>query len=293
VFSAKNRINPAFASLTVYRWDANADYNALQVTLKHKTASGLQYQAFYTFAKSIDTKSTLAGGESRQEPNTVLDFLNPGRDRGRSAFDARHNLVLSTTYPFPFKFQQKFVGAILGGWTANGIGTFRSGEPFTARVNGNVSANGDRWFPDRPNLNPGFSNDPTSGSTLGCTLNGKVIPAGPLGPPPHLWYDPCAFSVPKAGTYGNLGRETLTGPGFDDVDASLAKMFKPSERINVQLRAEVFNLLGHANFWVPGYNVFSNALGAKPKYSGSAGTMSKLVQTPGGRLIQLGLKVIF
>ena len=183
--------------------------------------------------------------------------------------------------------------ALLAGWTANGIGTFRSGEPFTARANGNISLNGDRWFPDRPNLNPGFSNDPTSGSTLGCTLNGSKILPGPLGPPPHLWYDPCAFSVPAPGTYGNVGRETLTGPGFDDVDASLAKMFKPSERINVQLRAEVFNLLGHANFWVPGYNVFSGTVSAKPKYSGSAGTMSKLVQTPGGRLIQLGLKVIF
>jgi hypothetical protein len=294
VFSAKNRINPNFASLTVSRWDANADYNALQVTLKRRTSSGLQYQVFYTYAKSIDQKSTLAGGESRQEPNTVLDFLNRNADRARSSFDARHNLVFTTTYPVPFKFQQKALGAILGGWELNGIATFRSGEPFTARANGNVSANGDRWFPDRPNLNPGFSNNPTQGVTAGCTLNGSKIAAGiPLGPPPGLWYDPCAFSVPTPGTYGNLGRNTLTGPGLDDVDASLAKVFKPGERINVQLRAEVFNLLDHANFWVPGYNVFSGAVSAKPKYSGSAGTMSKLVQTPGGRLIQLALKVIF
>jgi hypothetical protein len=293
--SAQNfRINPNFGSLTVGRFDANSDYNALQVTLKRRAASGLQYQIFYTYAKSIDTKSTLAGGESRQEPNTVVDFVNPFRDRARSSFDARQNFVITTTYPFPFKFQQKLVGAMLGGWMVNGIGTFRTGEPFTARDGASRSQNGDRWFPDRPNLNPGFSANPTSGVTAGCTLNGSKIAAGiPLGPPPGLWFDPCAFSLPALGTYGNLGRNTLTGPGLDDVDASLVKNFKPSERINVQARAEVFNLLGHNNFWVPGFNAFSGSAGSNPKYSAAAGTMSKLVGTPGGRLMQFGLKVTF
>jgi len=245
----------------------------------------LQYQAFYTYSKSIDDKSTLAGGESRQEPNTVLDFLDPARDRGLSSFDARHNFVLTTTYPFPFKFQQKFLGAILGGWTVNGIGTFRTGEPFTGRVGSNRSANGDRWFPDRANLNPGFSNNPTSGVSVGC---GKIPAGTPLGTP-TLWYDPCAFSDPAKGTYGNLGRNTITGPGYDEVDASLAKFFKPTERINVQFRAEVFNLADHANFYEPGFNIFTGSGG----YSGGAGHITKLISSPGGRLIQLGLKVTF
>src|SRR5206468_3130006 len=196
-FKQSNRINPNYASLTASRFDANANYNALQVALKRRGSSGLQYQAFYTYSKSIDTKSTIAGGESRQEPNTVMDFLNPGRDRGRSSFDARHNVVLTTTYPLPFRFQQKALGVILGGWTLNGIGTFRSGEPFTGRVGRNQSNNGDRWFPDRPNLNPGFSNNPTSGVSKGCP---GVAAGTPLGTP-DLWYDPCAFSRPAAGTY--------------------------------------------------------------------------------------------
>jgi Carboxypeptidase regulatory-like domain/TonB dependent receptor len=283
VFNQANRINPLFGSLTVARWDANADYDALQVTLKRKTASGLQYQVFYTYSKSIDQKSTLAGGESRQEVNTVMDFLNRATDRGLSAFDARHNFVLSTTYPIPFKFQQKAVNWMLGGWTVNGIGTFRTGEPFGGRVGSNVSANGDRWVPDRPNLKPGFSNDPTSGVSAGCKVGSTTIAAGtPLGTP-SLWYDPCAFSRPAPGTYGNLGRNTIIGPGLQDVDASLEKIFKPIERVNVQFRAEVFNLLGHANFYLPGYNVFS----------GSAGVVTKLISYPGGREMQLGLKVLF
>ena len=154
----------------------------------------------------------------------------------------------------------------------------------------NISANGDRWSPDRPSLNPGFGNNPTHGITAGCTFGGVTIPKGqPLGTPDR-WYDPCAFSSPAPGTYGNLGRNTVTGPGFSDVDASLAKVFKPSERVNAQLRAEVFNLLDRANFWIPSFNVFS---GGGKRYSGSAGSIGRLVSTPGGRLIQLALKVTF
>jgi len=279
VFKQSNRINPNFASLTVARWDANANYNALQVTLKRKSSSGLQYQVFYTYSKSIDEKSTLAGGESRQEPNTVLDFQNRRTDRGRSSFDARHNLVPTITYPLPFRFQQKAVAMILGGWAVNGIGTFRTGEPFAGRVGRSQSGNGDRWFPDRPNLNPGFSNDPTHGVTAGC----KGVAAGQKLGTPDLWYDPCAFSVPAAGTYGNLGRNTITGPGFSNVDFSADKVFKPSDRVNVQFRAEIFNLFDQAHFYIPGFNVFS----------GSAGHITRLTSSPGGRLTQLGVKLVF
>src|SRR5712691_7421329 len=209
------RVNPKFGSVTASAWNTNANYNALQVTLKRRSASGLQYQVFYTYSKSIDDKSSIAGGETRQEPNTGLDFLDWRRDRGRSSFDARQNLVLTTTYPIPFKFQHKAVGAILGGWELNGISTFRTGEPFTARMGSNVSQNGDRWSPDRPNLKPDFVGaDLTSGVTAGCTLGGVKIPAGqPLGTPDR-WFDPCAFSAPAPGTFGNVGRNTLTGPGL-------------------------------------------------------------------------------
>ena len=282
-FPGTARINPAFGSLTVSRFDANADYNALQVILRRRSANGLQYQVFYTYSKSIDTKSSLAGGETRQEPNTVLDFNNPGLDRGRSAFDARHNLVPTITYPFPFRVQQKFLGAIVDGWTVNGIATFRSGEPFTGRVGSNLSNNGDRWAPDRPNLNPGFSNNPTSGVSAGCTVGKTVIAAGtPLGTP-NLWYDPCAFSRPAPGTYGNLGRNTLTGPPLYNVDFSAFKGFKLTEQVNLQFRAELFNLLDAVHLYEPKFNVFA----------GSAGHITQPILSPSGRLVQFGLKLAF
>src|SRR5207247_3804858 len=122
---------------------------------------------FYPSATHRDEQSLMLGGESRQDPNTGLNFLNPRLDRARSTFDARHNLVLTTTYPFPFRFQQKVVSAILGGWGVNGIGIFRTGEPFTVRYGSNQSKNGDRWSPGRPSLIPGFRTDPPSGTIPG------------------------------------------------------------------------------------------------------------------------------
>jgi len=98
-----------------------------------------------------------------------------------------------------------------------------------------------------------------------------------------LWYDPCAFSKPAPGTYGNLGRNTITGPGLSNVDFSAQKVFKPTERVNLQFRAEIFNLFDQAHFYAPAFNVFA----------GSAGGIGRLIATPGGRLTQLGLKVIF
>jgi len=245
----------------------------------------LQFQVFYTYSQSIDTKSTIAGGESRQESNTVLDFLDPSRDRGRSSFDARHNLVPTITYPFPFRVQQKFLGAIVDGWTVNGIGTFRTGEPFTARAGYNFSRNGDRWSPDRPNLNPGFSNNPTHGVTAGCA----GVPAGQKLGTPALWYDPCAFSPPALGTYGNLGRNTITGPELFNVDFSADKNFRLTEAVNLQFRAELFNILNEAHFYAPGFNVFTRS-GA---VQSSAGQITTLISSPGGRLVQFGLKLAF
>jgi Carboxypeptidase regulatory-like domain/TonB dependent receptor len=291
-----NRINPNFASLPTYRFDGNGDYNALQVILRRRSVNGMQFQIFYTYSQSIDTKSTIAGGESRQEPNTVQDFNNPSLDRGRSSFDARHNLVPTITYPFPFRVQQKFLGAVVNGWTVNGIGTVRTGEPFTVRDGYNWSRNGDRWSPDRPNLNPGFSNNPTHGFTAGCA----GVAAGQKLGTPGLWFDPCAFSLPPlvpcvspatknlCATYGNLGRNTLTGPRLYNIDFSADKSFRITEAVNLQFRAEIFNLLDEAHFYTPNFSIFPGG-----SFTSTAGTITSLISSPGGRLVQFGLKLAF
>jgi TonB dependent receptor len=173
------RANPNFSSVRYYRFDTNASYNAFQATLKRRSASGLQYQASYTFSKSLDLKSILTNGDTRQEPGVFMDPLNPGRDRGLSTFNAKHNFIVTTTYPFPFRFQQKAAQLALGGWTINGIGTLRSGQPFTVRTGFNRARNGDTQTPDRPDLRPGFSNSPTSGTSAGCLNSDGSVAVAP------------------------------------------------------------------------------------------------------------------
>jgi hypothetical protein len=166
---------------------------------------------------------------------------------GLSAFDARHNFVLSTTYPLPFHFQQKVLGGVFGGWTVNGIDTFRSGEPLDARVALTFPPTGP-VVPGSAQLEAGLQQQSNVRSFRGLHDWKEDNPAGtPLGTP-SLWYDPCALSRPAPGTYGTLGRNTMTGPGLQEVDASLEKVLKPIERMNIEARAEVFNLLDHANF---------------------------------------------
>ena len=221
------RANVNFASITRFLFDTTANYNALQVTLRRKSSTGLQYQASYTYSKTIDGKTGLTNGDAGQEPEDMQNPFNPGADHGLSLLDARHNFVVTTSYPFPFHFQQKPAEMFLGGWIINGIGTFRSGEPFTATAGFNVSRSGDVNIPDRPNLVAGRSNSPVRGG-------------------PDKYYDPTAFVLQSPGTYGNLGRNTVIGPGIADVDLSLQKNFRVRESLNVQFRGEFVKFLNHA-----------------------------------------------
>ncbi len=258
-----------FDSSRTLATEGNANYNALQVTLKRRSSAGVQYQMSYTFAKSMDTKSAFSSADATAENNTTENPFNPRQDHGVSYFSAKNNLLFNASYPFPFKFQQKAASLVLGGWTINTIGTFSSGRPFTARVGYNQSSSGDRQTPDRPNLLPGKSNNPVLHQVA-------------------RWFDSTAFSLPVAGTLGNVGRNTIIGPGIASFDVSLEKNFAITERFQGDLRAEFFNLLNHPNFSLPATNVFVSGSGA---YSGSAGRITNTLND--GRQIQFGLKITF
>ena len=142
-----------------------------------------------------------------------------------------------------------------------------TGFPFTPVVGGNISGDGNTRNPDRPSLNPSFT--------------GPVI----LGTQTQ-WFNPNAFMLPAAGTWGNLGRGIYTGPGLADVDFSVFKNTPLSERTNLQFRAEMFNLFNRTNLGTPNATVFSGS-----SVSPSAGLITTLATTP--RQVQFGLKLIF
>jgi hypothetical protein len=172
----------------------------------------------------------------------------------------------------------------LGGWAINGIFSYGSGQSFDVLTGFNNSQNGDTAnLPRRPNLAAGSSNNPVHGLTAGC----PGIPAGQKLGTPDRWFDPCAFNLSPAGTYGNLGRNTVTLPGLFEVDFTMVKTTPLTEKKKLELRAEFFNLFNHANFASPVPSVFNSGR----TRSGNACQIRST--TTDNRQIQLGMKLIF
>ncbi|HEY4053007.1 MAG TPA: carboxypeptidase regulatory-like domain-containing protein, partial [Terriglobales bacterium] len=165
--------------------------------------------------------------------------------------------------------------AIVGGWSVNSIFTAQSGFPFTPQLSYNPSNNGDTRNPVRPCINPAF----TASAILGK---------------PGQWFDPNAFLAPPAnsGFYGNLGRDTLIGPGLATWDFSAMKETVLRERLKLQFRAEIFNLLNRANFNTPNLITFTPPTVLNPTgVSGTAGAITSTSTT--ARQVQFGLKLIW
>jgi hypothetical protein len=204
----------------------------------------------------------------------VLDRYNPQRDWGLSAQNATNKFIFSGGYELPFEQNKPWLNGLTGagrklvsGWQINWIVTALGGLPFTPLVGSNRSGNGDSFSPDRPSVNPAFT---------GAVITGH----------PEQWFNPNAFILPVPGTFGDVGRSTLSGPGLGELDLSVFKSISITERVHLQFRAETFNLLNRANFHVPGPNAFSGTA-----INPSAGVITSTTTT--SRQIQFGLKLLF
>ncbi len=255
------RPNPYLSGGFFWYTEGNSSYNALQVDVNHRLSRTFQLRANYTFSKSLDMNSALTGAQANNQPQMVLNRNNLTRDWGLSAFNSTNQASLSGTWQVPGR------GRWLGGWQLNGIATLLSGFPFTPLIGTNHSGDGDTRNPDRPNYNPSFTGPIVTGS-------------------PNQWFNPLAFSMPATGTYGNVGRSVLTGPGLAELDSSLFRDFTIRESLTLQFRAEFFNVLNHTNFGTPNATVFSGT-----SVSPSAGIITSTATT--ARQIQFGLKLMF
>ncbi|HVP47685.1 MAG TPA: carboxypeptidase-like regulatory domain-containing protein [Bryobacteraceae bacterium] len=268
--------NPNLANTTTWFSEGLSSYNALEVDVNRRLSHGLQLRGVYTFSKSLDDGTAWNSSVGSNAPGFVMFPLNPRLDWGLSNSDVRHLAVINGTYELPFGKGQRFLNAVSGwrsklanGWTVSGIETLQSGFPFTPALGFNPSNDGDSRNPVRPSWNPDFT--------------GALIPGSP-----HQYFNPAAFLVPPAGTYGNVGRNTLIGPGVANLDASVLKTTAISERINLQFRAEFFNILNRANFGTPNTVVFTSA-SAIP--AATAGVITSTSTT--SRQIQFGLKLLW
>jgi hypothetical protein len=212
-------------------------------------------------------------------------------DWGLAGIDIRNYLSFNYTYDLPFaKNMTGPAGKLIAGWQINGILTMGSGTPVNIQTGFNRSRNGasGTQITDRPDLLPGFSNNPVSGVSKGCL----GVPAGAKLGIPDLYFDPCAFALPEAGFYGNLGRDTVIGPGLTNFDFAVVKNIPFLETKSVQFRAEAFNLFNHANFNRPGPLTESIRLftPSGARVASAATIRSTLTDS---RQIQFGLKFTF
>jgi hypothetical protein len=269
------RANNAIANTRYTLSDANTSYSALQLNLTQRLAKGLQFRINYTFSKSLDThSSSFLGNEGIAGTTTVMNPYNARSDWGPSNFNPARQLKGNFSYDLPFGHRQFFaanvsrlVDRVVSGWSWRGIITAQSGFPFTPLVGSNQSNNGDSRNPDRVSINPAFT--------------GSVITGNP-----NQWFNPAAFLLPAAGTYGNAGRNILEGPGLVNLDTSLVKTTAIGENLKAELRAEFFNIINHANFGLPVVGMFASGLP-----SPTAGQITYTSTT--GRQMQFGLKLLW
>ncbi|HEU0172678.1 MAG TPA: TonB-dependent receptor [Blastocatellia bacterium] len=266
-FPNATRRNPSFSTIRSQIQGFSSNYNGLNVSVNRRFGKGLQFQASYTFGKSLDNRS---GNSGRQEYNNgqarTFDPYNRGLDYGRSDFDVRHNFTANLTYDLPFgRNLDGFAGAAIRGWQINSIVKLASGIPFTPLVAGDPDGDGTDDNAARADL----VGDPNAGP--------RTV---------EQWFNLAAFAQPRAGFRGGAGRNIVDGPNFKTVDFSLNKSFALSERINLQFRIETFNLLNHTNFDLP-----SNSDDGATLFIPGAGRINNIVGN--AREIQLGLKLVF
>ena len=273
------RPNASIANTWTWFSRGDSSYHALQAELQKRFSHGLSLRGVYTFAKTLDDGDSLNQTAAGNAPGLVSNPFDLAADKGLATFHVKHAAVVDALYALPFGRGERFASdlgkwgnGVVGGWSLGSILTAQSGFPFTPQLSYNPSNNGDTRNPVRPFLNPNFS--------------GPVV----LGTPSQ-WFNPAAFIAPPSasGFYGNVGRDTYIGPGLATWDFSVLKDIALRERLGLQFRAEIFNLLDRANFNTPNLIVFTPPTAASNKPSGTAGAITGTSTT--SRQVQFGLKL--
>jgi hypothetical protein len=270
------RLNPNAGRITAGFWRSDSYYDALEVQLKKRLAQ-LQFEVSYTWGKAIDTSSaSLVGDEYSNSISSPLWF-DPRLNRGLADFSIGQNLTLNYSWDFGISNRKGIESWALAGWELGGVFQASTGVPFTPTIGGDaLGLKSTDPVIDVPNL--------VSNANCASLVN--------PGNPVHYVKTGC-FAVPTPLTLrGDLGRNTLIGPGLINLDISLFKnnyVKRISDTFNAQFRAEFFNVLNHTNLAPPldNRNLFDS--GGVP--IANAGLITS-TQTP-SRQIQFALKLIW
>ena len=263
-----NRIDPltgkrplaGFGSFGLKTNDGNNNFNALQTSINRRFTRGFLFQMNYMWSHGI-TDSSIGSGESVAFQNQSCRAC----DRSSSNIDVRHNMTANAVYELPFGAGKQFLNSgaasrIFGGWELAGIASARSGLPVNITMSrkagdlldGNTSS-------QRPNLVPGVS----------IYAADQTI---------TNWFNPAAFALPAKGTWGNAGRYLASGPGMYEIDSSLQKRFRVTERLSLNFRAAAYNLFNHPIYKNPSSSIGS-LTGNPPSVSGSFGRITGILNS--------------
>jgi|HubBroStandDraft_6_1064221.scaffolds.fasta_scaffold00253_27 hypothetical protein len=261
IYGTRGPLGANFGSDTNQATNGNSNYNALEVTLRH-TSGHLEILAGYTYSKSLDQASNL--GEE-------INPLNPALSKALSAFDVKHNFVVSYNYQLPFDRLFGAANRWTQGWAISGITRFSTGFPVTLYNYGDNSLLGtepngiNNFGVDEPQYTPGslaLNHDPRNGQPY---FNTSLFSLQPLGEP------------------GNARRRFFYGPGIDNYDMALLKSVPLTESRSLQFRFEGFNIFNHAQFYGPASvngNINSSSFG-------------EVISAAPPRLMQAAVKFIF
>jgi len=259
--AARTQFGPAFGSVELQRTIANAGYNALEATLNHRS-HGLDLLTSYTYSKSIDQSAGLP------EP---VNPINPSLSRALSSFDLRHNLVTSFRYEFPGLVPGSSLRWLANGWAVSGIARFTTGLPVTLLNNNDTSLLG--TIPNGINNN-GVDTPDWTGRSLSLNTN-------PRGNRPV--FDASQLTLPALGTLGNARRRFFSGPGMENLDATVSRTLRFERKQALEFRAEAFNVFNHAQFFGP----------ASVEGNIASGSFGSAVSATAPRLMQVAMRYSF
>lgn len=249
----------------------SSSYHGLQTKLNKRAGHGLSFGVAYTLAKSIDAASVFYGSGANATTIFPQDNYNTRAEKGLSDFDIRNRFVANYVYQIPSlrHLASGMPRVIADGWQTTGIVTLQTGQPFSVLTGQSLSGTG--LGNDRPDL----IGNPNAG--------------------PHTvsqWFNTSAFTLNQPLTFGDAGRNIITGPSFKNVDFALMKMTRVTEAANIEFRAEFFNIFNHPNLALPG-NIESAPNFGVISQTPDVAQNNVGLGSGGPRLIQFGLKFSF
>jgi carboxypeptidase family protein len=271
-----DRPYPIFQGISGSTNNAVSNYNSLQASITKRMTHGLSLSFNYVWSHMLDDFDS-SGWGSRAGPQDFQNAYNPAANYSNSNFDVRNAFKGYAVYELPFGRGKRFLSGNrwldegVGGWEISGTLVLSTGNPFTVTNNqNNTYAQAGASF---PNWVPGVSTKPAHRTY-------------------YNWFNPGAFSQPANGTFGNVPRNSLYGPGLNVVNLSASKTFSlPWEGVKVQIRCDAQNAFNHPSIGVPSDISLGGSNGPGTPYT--SGNVALNTTTVGGRTLQIGARLTF